>query len=145
MVHAQVSEAYIHFVIMYTTYHIFPVLLIKDLINKDGETFVLFKIVTGTKTSILHSHVLFFPCVAQKATERFGIKELNMCHQVQKVFCSIFVVIPQHKKGILFIYPTNAISYLWTMSFLMRFFITLWCTRHNHIYKKYLCGRKCCT
>ena len=82
MVHAQVSEAYIHFVIMYTTYHIFPVLLIKDLINKDGETFVPFKIVTGTKTSILHLHVLFFPCVAQKATERVGIKALNMCHQV---------------------------------------------------------------
>ena len=33
MVHATVLEAYIHFALMYTKYHIFPVLLIKDLIN----------------------------------------------------------------------------------------------------------------
>ena len=31
MVHARFLEAYIHFVLMYTTYHIFPVLPIKDL------------------------------------------------------------------------------------------------------------------
>ena len=33
MVHARVPENYIHFALMYTTYHIFPVLPIKDLIN----------------------------------------------------------------------------------------------------------------
>ena len=33
MVHARVLEAYIHFTLMYTKYHIFPVLPIKDLIN----------------------------------------------------------------------------------------------------------------
>ena len=37
MVHARVSEAYIHFALMYTTDHIFPVLLIKDMINEDGD------------------------------------------------------------------------------------------------------------
>ena len=36
MVYAIVLEAYIHFVLMYTTSHIFPVLQIKYLINKDG-------------------------------------------------------------------------------------------------------------
>ena len=33
MVHARVPEVYVHFVLMYTTDHIFPVLPIKDLIN----------------------------------------------------------------------------------------------------------------
>ena len=33
MVHARVLELYVHFALMYTTYHIFPVLPIKDLIN----------------------------------------------------------------------------------------------------------------
>ena len=37
MVHAIVPEAYIHFALMYMANHIFPVLTIKDLINKDGE------------------------------------------------------------------------------------------------------------
>ena len=36
MVHARVSEAYVHFKLMYTIDHIFLVLPIKDLINKDG-------------------------------------------------------------------------------------------------------------
>ena len=31
--HARVLEAYINFALMYTTYHIFPVLPIKDMIN----------------------------------------------------------------------------------------------------------------
>ena len=33
MVHARVSEAYIHFALIYTTYHIFTVLPIKDMIH----------------------------------------------------------------------------------------------------------------
>ena len=33
MVHARVSEAYVHFVLMYTADHIFPVLPIKYRIN----------------------------------------------------------------------------------------------------------------
>ena len=37
MVHARVPEAYVHFALMYTTYHICPVLVIKDLINEDGD------------------------------------------------------------------------------------------------------------
>ena len=37
MVHARVSEAYIHFALMYTTDHIFPILPIKDLINRYGD------------------------------------------------------------------------------------------------------------
>ena len=37
MVHARVPEAYVHFTLRYTTYNIFPVLPIKDLINEDGD------------------------------------------------------------------------------------------------------------
>ena len=54
MVHARVLEAYIHFSLMDTTYHIFPVLPIKDMINKDGDPTTPYKLATGTKTSVLH-------------------------------------------------------------------------------------------
>ena len=37
MVHARVPEVYVHFALMYRTYHIFMVLPIKDLINEDGD------------------------------------------------------------------------------------------------------------
>ena len=37
MVHARVPEIYVHFALMYTTDHIFPVLPIKDLINDDFD------------------------------------------------------------------------------------------------------------
>ena len=36
MVHVIVLEAYILFILMYTTDHIFPVLPIKDMINEDS-------------------------------------------------------------------------------------------------------------
>ena len=63
MVHARVSEAYIHFALMYTTYHIFLVLPIKYIINEDGNPTTPHKLATGTKTSVSHLRVLFFPCV----------------------------------------------------------------------------------
>ena len=47
MVHARVPEVYVHFVLMYTTDHIFPVLPIKDLINKDGDPTTPHKLATG--------------------------------------------------------------------------------------------------
>ena len=96
MVHTRVSEAYIHFVLLYTAYHIFLVLPIKNLINKDSEPTTPFKISTGTKPSVSHLSVLFCPCVVQKATAHVGTKALNMCHQAQKEFCGIFVGILQH-------------------------------------------------
>ena len=37
MVHARVLEVYVHFALMYMTDHIFPVMPITDLINKDGD------------------------------------------------------------------------------------------------------------
>ena len=37
MVYARVPELYVHFALMYTTDHIFPVLPIKYLINEDGD------------------------------------------------------------------------------------------------------------
>ena len=97
MVHARVSEAYDHFALMYTTDHIFQVLPIKYLINKDGDPTMPQKLATGTKPSVSHLRVLFCPCVVRKATAHVETKALNMRNQAQKGFCGIFVGIPEHQ------------------------------------------------
>ena len=71
---------------MYTTDHIFPGILIKDMINKDGDTTTIFKLSTGTKPSVSHLCVLFWPCDVQKDTAHVGTKVLNMRHQAQNGF-----------------------------------------------------------
>ena len=63
MVHARVPEVYVHFAFMYTTYHIFPFLPIKDIINKDGDPTTPHKLATCTKPSVSHLCVLFCTCV----------------------------------------------------------------------------------
>ena len=68
MVHDRVSEAFIHFSFMYTKNHIFPVLPIKDLINKDGDPTTPFKLTTGKKPSVSHLRMLFYQCVLRKST-----------------------------------------------------------------------------
>ena len=98
MVHARFPEVYVHFALMYTTDHFFPVLPIKDLINEDGDPTTPHKIATGTKPSVSYLRVLFCPCVERKATSHVETKPLNMRHQAQKGFRSIFVGIPQHQK-----------------------------------------------
>ena len=52
MVHGRFSEAYIHFALIYTTDHIFPVLTIKDMINEDGDPNTPFKLAIVTKPSV---------------------------------------------------------------------------------------------
>ena len=74
MVHARVSEAYIHFASMYTTDHIFPVLPIKDLINEDGDPNTPYNLATGMKPLASHLCVLFCPCVVRKSTSGVGAK-----------------------------------------------------------------------
>ena len=86
MVHARDLEEYIHFAIMYTTYHILLILQIKYMISKDGNLTTPFKLATGKKPSVSRLHVLFFPCVVRKATALFENKALNMQHQAQKGF-----------------------------------------------------------
>ena len=86
MVHARVLEAYIHFSLMYTKYHIFPVLPIKDMINKDGKPTTPFKPATGMKPLVSHFRVLFCSCVVRKATAHVDKKEINMRYQAQKDF-----------------------------------------------------------
>ena len=61
MVHDRVPEVYVHFALMYTTDHIFPVLPIKDLINQDGDPTTPHKLATDTKPSVSHLRVLFLP------------------------------------------------------------------------------------
>ena len=98
MVHARVPEVYVHFALMYTTDHIFPVLPIKDLINEDGDPTTPHKLTIDTKPSVSHLRVLFCPCVVSKATAHVEAKTLNMRHQAQKGFRGILVSIPQHQK-----------------------------------------------
>ena len=107
MVHARVLEVYVHFTLMYTTDQIFLVLPIKDLINKDGGPTTPHKLATGTKPSVSHLRVLYFPCVVRKATAHVETKTLNMRHQAQKGFRGIFVDIPQHQKGYLVYVPST--------------------------------------
>ena len=92
---------------MYTTYHIFLVLPIKDLINEGGDPTTPYKLATGTKPSVSHLRVLFCPCVVRKATVHVETKTLNMCHQAQKGFRGTFVGIPQHQKGYLVYVPST--------------------------------------
>ena len=95
---------------MYTTDHIFPVLPIKYLVNKDSKPTTPFKLATDTKPSVSHLCVLLCLCVVRKATAHVDKKALNMRHQGQKDFRSIFVGIPQHQKGyIVYILSTRKI------------------------------------
>ena len=107
MVHARVPEVYVHFVLMYTTDHIFPVLPVKDLINKDGDPTMPHKLATGTKPLVSHLRVLFCPCVVRKATVHVETKSLNMRHQAQKGFRGILVGIPEYQKGYLVYVPST--------------------------------------
>ena len=107
LVYARVLEAYIHFVLMYTTDHIFPVLPNKYLINKDGDPTMPHKLATGTKPPVSHLRVLFFPCVVRKSTAHVETKTLNMRHQAQNWYCGIFVGIPEHQKGYLVYVPST--------------------------------------
>ena len=90
-----------------TTYHIFSVLLIKDIINEDGDPTTPHKLATGTKPSMSHLRVLFCPGVVRKATAHVETKTLNMRHQAQKGFRGIFVGIPEHQKGYLVYLPST--------------------------------------
>ena len=92
---------------MYMTDHIFPVLPIKYLINEDGDPTTPYTLATGTKPSVSHLRVLFFPCVVRKATAHVETKTLNIRHQAQKWFRVIFMGIPQHQKGYLVYVPST--------------------------------------
>ena len=107
MVHERVPEVYVHFSLTYTTDHIFPVLLIKDLINKEGDLTTPHKLATGTKFSVSHLRVLFCSCVVRKATQHVETKTLNMRYQAQKGFHGIFVGIPEHQKVYLVYLPST--------------------------------------
>ena len=57
MVHVRVSEAYIHFMLMYISDHIIQVLPTKYLINEVGDPTTPIKFATGTTPSISHLRV----------------------------------------------------------------------------------------
>ena len=67
MVYARVLEAYIHFALMYTTYHTSSVLPIKYTIYEDGDPITPFKLATAKKPSVSHLYVLFCPSDLRKS------------------------------------------------------------------------------
>ena len=79
--HGRISDEYIHFTLMYTTYHISSVLPIKHLVSQYGEPTIPHKLIIGTKPSVLNLRVLLCPCVVQSATAHVDIKAFNMRHQ----------------------------------------------------------------
>ena len=76
------------------TDHIFPVLPIKHLLNKDSEPTTPHKLATGTKPSVSNLRVLLCTCVSWQATAHVDTKALNVCYQLQKGFLGILVGIP---------------------------------------------------
>ena len=73
MVHARVLEAYINLELMYTVDHIFPVLTIKEMTNKDEYPTTPFKMETGKKLQY-HIYACYFVDV-------FYIKLLHLLGQ----------------------------------------------------------------
>ena len=141
MVYARVPDVNVHFSLMYTTDHIFPVLPIKDLINKDGDPKMPHKRATGTKPSVSHLRVLFCPCVVQKATAHVNKKTLNMRHQAQKGFRGIFVGITQHQKGYhVYVPSTRKVISLYNVVFDKSFLVHCH-TRHDRMRKRWRCVR----
>ena len=69
MVHARFPEVEVHFALMYTTDHIFPVLPIKDLINEDGDPTTPHKLATG-KNLQCHIYVFYFVHVLYRNIRR---------------------------------------------------------------------------
>ena len=109
MVHDRVLEVYVHSTLMYTTYHIFLVIPIIDLINQDGDPTMPYKLATGMKPSVSHLRMLFCPFVVQKPMVHVKTKALNMYHQAQNGFCRFCFGIPQHQKGYCVYVPSSRI------------------------------------
>ena len=107
MVHARVPEIYVHDALMYTTYNIFPVLPIKELINEDGDPTTPHKLTTGTKPSVSHLRVLFFPCVVRKSTAHVETKTLTCITKRKKGFVVSSLVFQSIQNDILCMYPVK--------------------------------------
>ena len=68
------------------------------MINENNEPTTPFKLSTGTKPSVSHFCVLFYPCVVRKDTVYVDKMALNMHHQAQTHSRGILVGISQHQK-----------------------------------------------
>ena len=137
MVHAQVSDKYIHFALMYKTDHIFTVLQIKHLLNQYSEP--------TTPHSLSIIRVLLFPCVLQKAIVHVYKKVLNMCHNSQKGFGGISFVIPQHQKGTLYTYLVHGKYSIHMMLYLRKLFLVHYHTLRVCIKRHFPCDQQYCT
>ena len=65
------------------------------------------KMATGTKPSVSHLIISFFPYVVRKATAHVETKILNMPHQAEKGFRGIFIGIPEYQKVYIVYVPST--------------------------------------
>ena len=72
IVYARVLEAYIHFSLMYTVDHIFPVLPIKDLQTNTAIRPCHLNLLSGTKPYVSHLRVFFFHLLYKNLLHTLG-------------------------------------------------------------------------
>ena len=130
---------------MYTTDHIFLVLPIKDLINKDVEPTTPFKHVTGMKSSvsIIFKHVIFSICCTENYCTRCD-KGVKYVSPSTKYFRGIFIGITEHQKEYL-VYVPHTRKIKSSDDIFNDIFIVRWNICHIHIQKQWLCVRLCHT
>ena len=69
---------------MYAAHHVFPVLLIKDLVNDQGEPCTPSELMHGEKPPVRQLRTLFCPVIVKKHTAMKDKKVVNMRHQAKK-------------------------------------------------------------
>ena len=90
---------YIHFALTYKTDHIFPVLRIKHLVDKDSKTTIYYFKLVQVQIIQYHIYACYFAHLLYgKLLQLLTKKVLNLIHQAQKDFRRIFVVITQQQK-----------------------------------------------
>ena len=104
MVHARILEEYIHYALMYTTDHNFPVLPTKDLIKKYSKPTTPFKLTIG-KNLQYRIYACYFFCELYRKLMHTLTKGVTYVSPSAKVFRGIFVGIPQHQKRYLIYIP----------------------------------------
>ena len=131
IVHARVSESYIHFALMYTTDQIFPVLLIKYLMNEYGNLTTLLKLATDTHV------ILSIRCTESYCTRwQKGVKYAS---QSAKGFSWYLRLNSTASKRITCVSTVvQGIYYLHMMLFLMKYFLVRNNIRHELIQKQWL-------
>ena len=120
---------------MYMAYHIFLVLPIKDLINKDRNMTTPYKLAMGMKPSIPNLCVLFCPFVVPKATAYVGTKTLNMHLPRAKGFLQYVCWNSRELNRVPCLCTTQTEDRIFIRFFNMKVSKVWWCTCHNNMHQ----------